>query len=271
MEANEVQAQQPAQVALEVASQSPASITVTPGFQSRDAWELVQRQAKALMSADIVPVAYKNNIGNCIIALDMAYRIGANPLLVMQNLHVIQGKPGWSAQFLIATFNKCGRFSSLRYEWNKEKTECRAWAIEKSSNERIEGAKITMAMAQSEGWATKPGSKWKTMPELMLQYRAAAFLIRTYAPEIAMGIHMAEEVEDIVASGDDLCSAGQVGMIESLLITAEIRQEEKDEIERSLSTMSGSQAIKCIMYLKDKQARNGDEVAAEQYRNAKRA
>ena len=51
-------------------------------------------------------------------------------------------------------------------------------------------------MAKAEGWYTKNGSKWKTMPEQMLQYRAAAFWTRAYAPEIALGMHTAEEIHD---------------------------------------------------------------------------
>jgi hypothetical protein len=44
---------------------------------------------------------------------------------------------------------------------------------------------------------SKAGSKWKTMPELMMRYRAAAFFGRLYAPEITMGMHSVEEVVDI--------------------------------------------------------------------------
>jgi hypothetical protein len=52
-------------------------------------------------------------------------------------------------------------------------------------------------MANAEGWVSKAGSKWKTMPELMMRYRAAAFFGRLYAPEITMGMHSVEEVVDI--------------------------------------------------------------------------
>ena len=52
-------------------------------------------------------------------------------------------------------------------------------------------------MAKAEGWLTKTGSKWQTMPELMLKYRAAAFFGRLYAPEVLMGMQTAEEVIDI--------------------------------------------------------------------------
>lgn len=237
-----------------------------PGFQNKDAWELAQRQAKALMSSTMVPQAYRENMGNCIIALDMAYRMGASPLLVMQNLYIVHGNPGWSSKFLIATFNKVGRYETIDYQWNADRTECRAYTVEKRTGKRIEGPAITMAMAKEEGWSTKAGSKWKTMPELMMMYRAAAFLIRTYAPEISMGLHTVEEVEDI--GQEDLCSAGQIGLIESLLNTAVISQDERERIERELVTMTARSAIRCIGYLKEHQPSDPLKVFGEQARKA---
>lgn len=177
----------------------PRDTAVMPGFNSSGGWELAQRIGKAFASSDLVPQAYKGNLANCIVALEMANRMGASPLLVMQNLYIVHGNPGWSSKFLIACFNQCGRFSSIRYTWNKDKSACSAWAIEKSNGERIEGPTVTMQMAKDEGWSTKSGSKWKTMPELMLMYRAAAFMIRTYAPEISMGMSTDDEIIDQVS------------------------------------------------------------------------
>jgi hypothetical protein len=55
-----------------------------------------------------------------------------------------------------------------------------------------------MAMAKAEGWATKSGSKWRTMPELMIRYRCAAMWGRLYVPELLVGItHTQEEAIDI--------------------------------------------------------------------------
>lgn len=145
-----------------------------------------------------------NNMGNCLIALDMAYRIGANPMLVMQNLYVVHGRPGWSSTFLIASVNHCGRYSSLRYEEvgtpGSDDYKVRAWATEKATGERLNGTWITWEMVNAEGWLNKAGSKWKTMPEQMAKYRAAGFWVRTYAPEISMGLLTAEEVQDISPS-----------------------------------------------------------------------
>lgn len=172
------------------------------GLTTASGFELAQRAAKALSASTLVPKDYQGNLPNCLVALNMANRIGADPLMVMQNLYVVHGRPGWSSQFLIATFNTCGRFSSMRFEFKgtegKDDWGCRAWAIEKDTNEKIFGSWVDIALAKKEGWEGKSGSKWKTMPQQMLMYRSAAFLVRAYAPELAMGLHTREENEDIL-------------------------------------------------------------------------
>ena len=171
-------------------------------FSSENAFVSVQRMAKALASSTLVPDAYRGeaNLGNCIIALELSQRIGASVMAVMQSMVPIHGKPTWSASFLIATVNSCGRFSPMRFRWvGKEGTDewgCRAFAVERDSNLELVGALVNINMAKVEGWYGKTGSKWKTMPEQMLQYRAGAFWCRTYAPEIALGMHTSEEVQD---------------------------------------------------------------------------
>jgi hypothetical protein len=173
---------------------------VKAGFFDADSFELIQRVANAFTRSDLVPKQYQGNLSNCIIALDMAQRIGANPLMVMQNLYVVHGTPGWSSKFLIATINVSSEFSKLRYEWKgnpgADDFGCRAWAIEKETGERLDGIWVTWAMVKAEGWHSKNGSKWKAMPDQMFIYRAAAFWQRAYAPEISMGLITAEEVAD---------------------------------------------------------------------------
>lgn len=159
---------------------------------------LVQRQANALAASTLVPKDYqgKNNVPNVMIALNMAKRLRADVMMVMQSMHVIHGRPSFSATFLISTFNASGKFSSIKYELSKDKTSCIAYCTELSTGEKITGTEITLDMAKKEGWSTKAGSKWLTMPEQMLKYRAATFLIRSTAPEIALGFYTQDEVED---------------------------------------------------------------------------
>ena len=173
----------------------------TPAFADDKVFNHTQRVAIMMAKSDLVPENYRGekNIPNVMIALEMAHRIGASPLQVMQNLYVVHGKQSWSSQFIIASINSCGKFSQLRFDVDGEgeTLSCYAWAYDKATNDKLAGPKITMNMAKAEGWTTKNGSKWKTMPELMIRYRAAAFFGRLYAPEIMMGMQSVEELHDI--------------------------------------------------------------------------
>lgn len=164
-------------------------------------FELAQRKAKVYSESSLVPKEYQKNVGNVLIATDMARRMGADVLMVMQNLYIVHGRPGWSAQFLIATFNSCGRFSAIRYRFKgkpgSDDWGCVAYCVETGTNEELTGTEITIGIAKKEGWYGKPGSKWQTIPEQMLRYRAATFLIKSIAPEIGMGLQTAEELQDM--------------------------------------------------------------------------
>lgn len=168
-------------------------------FINSQAFEHAQRVAMMLSKSELVPTTFQNKVQNCMIALEMATRMKASPLMVMQNLYIVHGRPAWSSQFLIATLNASGRFSALRYE-DDPKTDggrTRAYAKDLKSGEMCYGAWVSMKMAEAEGWASKNGSKWKTMPELMMRYRSAAFFTRQFAPEVSMGFPTTEEVYDI--------------------------------------------------------------------------
>ena len=174
-------------------------LTIAATSAETAAFELVQRQAKMLASSTLVPKEFQNNMANCAIGLNIAKRLGADPFMVLQNIDVIHGRPSFRATFLIAMVNASGRFSPLKFklEGNGAERTCYAYATDKASGETVDGPVVSMAMAKAEGWSTKSGSKWITMPEVMLRYRSAAFFARLYAPDITLGMQTAEEVEDV--------------------------------------------------------------------------
>lgn len=184
--------------------------TLIPTHEERS-FALAQREATALANSALVPREFQGNIPNALIALNLAKRIGADPLMVMQNLDVIHGRPSFRATFLIACLNMCGRFSPLQYriEGEGDDRTCVAFAKVKDTGDVVEGPPVSIGMAKAEGWATKNGSKWKTMPDLMLRYRAAAFFARTTAPEVAMGLYTSDELEDIEPGPRDRGASAQ--------------------------------------------------------------
>ena len=170
-------------------------------FASPETFDMASRMAKALASASIVPKDYQNNAGNCMIAIDTAARMQISPMMVMQNLYVVNGRPAWSSQWIIAAINASKKYAcDLQFEYGNKAEDgglsCKAWAMDRNGN-RVEGPTITMNMAKSEGWATKNGSKWQTMPEVMISYRAASFFGRRNCPEITLGIYAEEEAASI--------------------------------------------------------------------------
>lgn len=219
-----------------VMAQQPTQV----GFNFFDPvqFETMQRVCKLFVHSDLVPDMYKATdknpiekaMANCMIAIEMAQRIGASPLMIMQNMVIIYGRPTWSSKFLVATVNTCGRFDPLQYRFTEKgmlgmvdytdyvwdsatrakravtkqfdgkkvmDIECVAYTTAKGSDEVLESSPVSVRLAVQEGWYTKNGSKWQTMTQQMLIYRAASFWTNAYAPELSMGMKTEDEVRDI--------------------------------------------------------------------------
>ena len=208
-------------------------------------FETMQRVCKMFASSELVPDMYKASdknpiekaISNCMIAIEIAQRIGASPLMVMQNMVPIYGKPSWSSKFLVATVNTCGRFNPLQYRFTEKgmlgmvdytdyvwdnttrskkpvvkhfdgkkimDIECVAYTTAKGSDQVLESSPVSLRLAIQEGWYTKNGSKWQTMAKQMLMYRAASFWTSAYAPELSMGMRTVEEQQDIYTEFEEV-------------------------------------------------------------------
>lgn len=170
------------------------------------------RIAKIFAASDIVPKQFSGNEPNCFIAAEMANRMGINPIALMQNMAIVNGRPTLEAKLITALINDSGMFSdNLEYEvegtdpaWNKAankpvdpKYRVRAHAVKKSTGDRLYGEWIGWDMVMGEGWQAKSGSKWLTMPGQMFHYRAASFFSKIYCTNITLGMQTREEMEDV--------------------------------------------------------------------------
>ncbi len=226
-----------------VAQPTPSSAVVN--FFDPTQFETMQRVCKMFASSELVPDMYKASkdnpiekaVSNCMIAIEIAQRIGASPLMVMQNMVPIYGKPSWSSKFLVATVNTCGRFNPLQYRFTEKgmlgmvdytdyvwdnatrskkpvvkqfdgkkiiDIECIAYTSAKGSEQVLESSPVSIRLAIQEGWYTKNGSKWQTMTKQMLMYRAASFWTSAYAPELSMGMRTVEEQQDIYTEFEEV-------------------------------------------------------------------
>lgn len=169
-------------------------------YSSSDTFTLACQMAKGLASSTIVPQAYQKNEANCLVALELANRMGQSPLQVMQSLDVIQGTPAWRGKALIGMVNQSHKYDEdLHFEYTKDKDGnvkgCYAWTT--LNGHEVKGTEFTYAMAESQGLFKKNNSYWNKEPELMLAYRAVSRFCSLNCPEISLGMYVREEVLDM--------------------------------------------------------------------------
>lgn len=199
-----VQEEKPKENSLAVKQQTAVAENI-PGGGTNGMWSSpayfadAMKMAKVLALTPMVPQNYRNEPGNCLIALDMAQRMNMSPMMIMQNLYVVQGNPGWSGQACVALVNNSGRFSPLLFDEHETEDDfsCTAYATELSTGKVVRGTTVDKKMAVECGWWDKNGSYWKKMPMQMAKYRSAAFFARAYCPEALMGLYTQDELFDI--------------------------------------------------------------------------
>lgn len=188
-------------------------------FASPKNFDDAVRMATFLSNSSMIPDQYRSQYqdsnnkwvenpdaaGNCLVAIDMAARLRVSPLVIMQNVDMVRGRPGLRGTFTASLINACGLFTRLDYEWRGERRTddwaCRCVATRLSDGKVLEGTWITWAMVKAEEWLDKRGSKWKTMPEQMFMYRAASFWGRVFASDVTNGMYSSDELEDMVIDG----------------------------------------------------------------------
>lgn len=171
-----------------------------------DRFAQVQRVAKLFSESDLVPEVFQGKPANCAVALQMAFRMRVDPMMLMQNMYIVHGRPGIEAKLAIALMNSRGPFDGP-LQWREEGSgESRSWtcfAIHRGTQKTCE-ATVTWTMVKAEGWDKprgKPGgyqqpSKWTTIPDIMGRYRSAMILGRLYCPEVLLGLPTDDELHD---------------------------------------------------------------------------
>lgn len=153
----------------------------------------MQRVGKMLALSPLFPEhlrkgGIETGIANGVLVINMAMRLREDPLTVAQNIYFVGGKPGWMTTYLIAKANQHGVFDGP-IEWKTEGAgdalSVTAYAT-MSRTGRVVSVTCDMKLAKAEGWTSN--KKYSTMPEQMLRYRSATWLIRLYCPEILVGV-----------------------------------------------------------------------------------
>lgn len=188
-------------------------------------FEQTLNMASVLAKSAFVPKAFQGSPESCLVAIDLSRRLGVSVLTIFPHLYVIDAKPAFSTQFLITLVNRSGLFSRVEWEtgvdgeitvnycdfkdgqrqtWSETVPNHYAIAklTERRTNRLFESPCVDIRFADRNGWVSKPGSKWRTMPEIMCAYRSASILIKRICPELTMGMDFAEDVQDAIETID---------------------------------------------------------------------
>ena len=184
-------------------------------FERYTSFDQFYEMAQMFARSQFVPETFKDKPENCLIALDLALSLKLKPTSLFPHLYVIHGLPALSAQFMIALVNRSEKFSLISWDEGEDgyfeyeaygKTlravnyYAQAYFTEKSTGKEYRSTRVDVKLARANGWFSKDGSKWKTMPREMCHWRSASWLIKNYAPETVFGLDFADELEDFDAT-----------------------------------------------------------------------
>lgn len=151
----------------------------------------------------LVPDIFKSDFASLVSMAERAEAMNCSLAEVLNGGYMVHGKWGWSAEFMVKRALASGFYTEIKYAHTGE-IENRTLTVQafgiRPDGSKISGPKVSLQMAFDEGWATKKGNKYDSMPLYMLQKRAATFLIRNTCPHVMGGsTRTVEELEDIAA------------------------------------------------------------------------
>lgn len=191
------------------------------------AFEHCYRIAQIFADSTIVPEAFQKKPANVFVALQMAERLGLDAMAALQNIYIVKNRPCLSSQMLISLANMSGLIDgSIIFESNgKPVPEMAVTAKAKLKSGEV--VSVCFCYRQAIDLGVTNNMPWKAMPEQMCRYRAASMLVKSYFPQVILGLSAKEEIEDLdsVPPGQSLTAK----LDESLLISPPKKERAKNK------------------------------------------
>lgn len=152
------------------------------------------RLSQALaQSGDMIPQHYQGNPQKIMAAVMRGAEVGLAPMQALSSIAVINGRATLWGDSLPALVLRAGHFVDVEVKGEGKEAVATA-TLTRASGEKIVRS-FSMADARQAGLADKKGP-WQQYPKRMLSMRARSWAIRDGAPEVLMGLGVADEVID---------------------------------------------------------------------------
>lgn len=170
------------------AAQSMGTQALQNMEQQAQAMGNAMKIAEAMCSTDMVPKQYKNKPADGAAAILYGAELGLNAIQSLQQIMVINGKPGIETRTAVALLKKHG------YEVRTVETSDKAVTVEGiGPNGEHEVSTWTIQRAETAGYTSN--ALYKKIPQQMLYAKAAMEVARKIAPHVLSGI--AYSVEEL--------------------------------------------------------------------------
>ncbi len=166
-----------------------------------DGWVQVMRPILALAEkvydTDFVPKGLRGSEAATAAAMLYGREVGLPPMTSLNMTHVVEGKPGLSAEGMRALVYAAGH----EIEFVETTGAVCTMRARRRGSEKWTPLTWTIDMARAAGLTGK--SNWKHYPRALLQARATTELCRMVFPDVIHGFRSVEELEDMSEGSDE--------------------------------------------------------------------
>jgi hypothetical protein len=158
------------------------------------------RLAKIMAASGLMPKSIETPEA-VFVAMQMGAEIGLSPMASVQNIAVINGRPGIYGDAALAIVRSSGLLEEFK-EWSEGERKKPGWTyfcrVKRKGSEAVTGS-YSWAEALEAGFdQVKPESPWKRWTNRMMQFKARNFAMRDQFADFLKGIRTIEENSDAI-------------------------------------------------------------------------
>jgi len=151
--------------------------------------------AELLAQSQFVPQSFRGKTGDILAAIMYGAEVGLSPMVSLQSIAVINGRPALWGDSVMALLMSHPKFGGLHEEWTGEGVNLTAVCeIKRKGIDSPFFGTFSVADAKQAGLLGKSGT-WTTYPRDMLMWKARHRAIRQGFADMLKGLMMAEDIQ----------------------------------------------------------------------------
>ena len=163
-------------------------------------FEAKYRMAQTLCQSGLIPSGL-NTPEKVSVALQWGHELGLTPMVAVNNVAVINGKPTLSADIMSAVVKRSPEYGGIEWkELSETKAECVITRILSNGEKESITSSFTIEDAQKAGLTGK--DVWRKYPKRMLKHRCLSYGLKDMFPDLLAGLYTPEEMESVDAPAE---------------------------------------------------------------------